>query len=182
MLGGRESVSKERGGLVETTKEFHDRSRGRPESLRRRRLAGTGAPWGRPRGPARARWSPSWGRRAAARPRYSTALRARRLRWRQIWLDGESITDDRQERTRYRAQHMGFIFQVYNLLPVLSAVENVELPLLVSGVKPKEARQARRRRSSASGWRTRRTTGRPSSPAASASASPSPARWSTTPP
>jgi putative ABC transport system ATP-binding protein len=35
---------------------------------------------------------------------------------------------------------MGFIFQVYNLLPVLSAVENVELPLLVSGVKPKEAR------------------------------------------
>jgi putative ABC transport system ATP-binding protein len=36
---------------------------------------------------------------------------------------------------------MGFIFQVYNLLPVLSAVENVELPLLVSGVSPKDARQ-----------------------------------------
>jgi putative ABC transport system ATP-binding protein len=36
---------------------------------------------------------------------------------------------------------MGFVFQVYNLLPVLNAVENVELPLLVSGVRPKEARE-----------------------------------------
>ncbi len=47
---------------------------------------------------------------------------------------------DRQ-RTDYRARRMGFIFQVYNLLPVLSAVENVELPLLVSGMRPKEARE-----------------------------------------
>src|SRR5215204_5606952 len=59
----------------------------------------------------------------------------------QIWLEGKDLAKmgDR-ERTTYRAQRMGFIFQVYNLLPVLSAVENVELPLLVSGVKPKEAR------------------------------------------
>jgi putative ABC transport system ATP-binding protein len=45
------------------------------------------------------------------------------------------------DRTEHRAKRMGFIFQFYNLLPVLSAVENVELPLLVSGVKAKEARQ-----------------------------------------
>jgi putative ABC transport system ATP-binding protein len=44
------------------------------------------------------------------------------------------------QKTAYRARSMGFIFQVYNLLPVLSAVENVELPLLVSGVRPTEAR------------------------------------------
>ena len=46
-----------------------------------------------------------------------------------------------RKRTAFRAQHMGFIFQFYNLLPVLSAVENVELPLLVTGVSVKEARQ-----------------------------------------
>ncbi len=44
-------------------------------------------------------------------------------------------------RTTFRAKEMGFVFQFYNLLPVLSAVENVELPLLVSGVKPKHARE-----------------------------------------
>ncbi len=59
-----------------------------------------------------------------------------------IWLDGQDLAKmgDRK-RTDYRAKRMGFIFQVYNLLPVLSAVENVELPLLVAGVRPKDARQ-----------------------------------------
>ncbi len=59
-----------------------------------------------------------------------------------IWLDGKDLSkmSDKQ-RTAYRAMRMGFVFQVFNLLPVLTAVENVELPLLLSGVKPGEARQ-----------------------------------------
>jgi putative ABC transport system ATP-binding protein len=44
-------------------------------------------------------------------------------------------------RTEHRAGRMGFIFQSFNLIPVLSAVENVELPLLLSGAKAGEARE-----------------------------------------
>ena len=51
--------------------------------------------------------------------------------------------DDR--RTEYRARRMGFVFQSYNLLPVLTARENVELPLIVGGVPYRQAREAARR-------------------------------------
>ncbi len=59
-----------------------------------------------------------------------------------IELAGSDLAglSDRQ-RTDFRARKMGFIFQVYNLLPVLSSVENVELPLLVVGVGPQQARR-----------------------------------------
>jgi len=60
----------------------------------------------------------------------------------EVYVDGESIKSmsDRR-RTRFRAEKMGFIFQSYNLIPVLSAIENIELPLLVAGKKPKKARE-----------------------------------------
>jgi putative ABC transport system ATP-binding protein len=62
----------------------------------------------------------------------------------QIEIEGQNLAkmDDRS-RTRYRAENMGFVFQFYNLLPVLSAVENVEMPLLLSE-KRYSAREARR--------------------------------------
>jgi putative ABC transport system ATP-binding protein len=41
--------------------------------------------------------------------------------------------------TLFRAREMGFVFQSYNLLPVLTGLENVELPLLVSGISVREA-------------------------------------------
>jgi len=53
-------------------------------------------------------------------------------------VDLSTMSDDKK--TEHRARRMGFVFQFYNLLPVLSAVENVELPLVVSGVSAKEAR------------------------------------------
>jgi putative ABC transport system ATP-binding protein len=59
----------------------------------------------------------------------------------EVLVGGESISGmSDKKRTRLRAEKMGFIFQTYNLIPVLSAVENVELPLLVAGTRPKEAR------------------------------------------
>jgi len=60
----------------------------------------------------------------------------------EVLIAGEPISgmSDRK-RTRFRAEKMGFIFQSYNLMPVLSAIENVELPLLVAGAKPRDARK-----------------------------------------
>jgi putative ABC transport system ATP-binding protein len=60
----------------------------------------------------------------------------------EILIEGTALSamSDRA-RTDYRARRMGFVFQFYNLMPVLTSVENVELPLLVARVP---ARQARR--------------------------------------
>jgi putative ABC transport system ATP-binding protein len=60
----------------------------------------------------------------------------------EILIEGTPLSalSDRR-RTDYRARRMGFVFQFYNLIPVLTAVENVELPLLVARVPGGEARR-----------------------------------------
>jgi putative ABC transport system ATP-binding protein len=60
----------------------------------------------------------------------------------QIWINGtslESMTDN--QKSDFRAKHMGFVFQFYNLLPVLSALENVEMPMRIAGVTPDRAHE-----------------------------------------
>ena len=61
-----------------------------------------------------------------------------------IRIEGQEIAKmPDNAKTDYRARRMGFVFQFYNLLPVLSSIENVELPLLVSGVARRGARARR---------------------------------------
>ncbi len=57
----------------------------------------------------------------------------------EIMLDGEvvSLLSD-QKATLLRRRNIGFVFQFYNLLPTLSAMENILLPLVIDGKKPKE--------------------------------------------
>ena len=60
----------------------------------------------------------------------------------EVLIDNVALsTMSDRERTDYRARRMGFVFQFYNLMPVLTAVENVELPLLVARVPAREARR-----------------------------------------
>jgi putative ABC transport system ATP-binding protein len=62
-----------------------------------------------------------------------------------IEIEGRDLAQmSDRERTRYRAANMGFVFQFYNLLPVLSAVENVEMPVLLADRRV-SAQEARRR-------------------------------------
>lgn len=48
---------------------------------------------------------------------------------------------NREQLTKWRSKHVGYIFQLYHLMPVLTAFENVELPLLLHNINKKERRE-----------------------------------------
>ena len=59
----------------------------------------------------------------------------------EYWLDGERVAaDDPAQATRLRREHFGFVFQSFNLMPVLSALENVQLALAHLGLRAAESR------------------------------------------
>ncbi len=59
-----------------------------------------------------------------------------------VIIDGQDLQTMKDRRkTKYRATKMGFIFQTFNLIPVLTALENVAMPLLISGVHPTTAKE-----------------------------------------
>jgi putative ABC transport system ATP-binding protein len=61
----------------------------------------------------------------------------------EVWLDGERIDQlSETQLARLRRRKIGFVFQFFNLVPALSVVENVELPLLLVGRRRKQARSA----------------------------------------
>ena len=95
--------------------------------------------------------------------------RGRRKNWAQL---------SEAKLTRWRSHHLGFIFQLYNLMPVLTAFENVELPLLLTSLSRRERAEhvrtaLRDRRACKSGM----ITFRGSFPAVRSSAWRSPAPW-----
>ena len=61
----------------------------------------------------------------------------------QVWVAGREVSEmSNQDLAQLRLDQVGFVFQAYNLLPVLSAMENAEFPMLLQGV-PAEERAAR---------------------------------------
>lgn len=59
-----------------------------------------------------------------------------------VWIDGTDITElSERKLARLRLERLGFVFQAYNLLPVLTALENAEFTLLLRDVPPEERRE-----------------------------------------
>ncbi len=63
----------------------------------------------------------------------------------QVWVAGQELTAlGERERTLFRRRHIGFIFQFFNLIPTLTVIENVTLPLELEGTPVNQAQEAAR--------------------------------------
>jgi putative ABC transport system ATP-binding protein len=62
-----------------------------------------------------------------------------------LLFDRDITGMSQRDKTSYRGRHIGFVFQAFNLLPTLSAAENVSVPLLINGVKRRDALDRARR-------------------------------------
>ena len=99
-----------------------------------------------------------------------------------VVVDGTDLTAlDEDARTRFRRRRIGFVFQFFNLIPLLTVEENLLLPLELNGRPTRRAWPGRARCSSASGSATGARAYRTGCPAASSSGWPSRGRSSTTP-
>ena len=99
----------------------------------------------------------------------------------QIAINGSMLESlDENALALYRRRSVGFIFQSFNLVPSMTALENVAFPMRFAGISPGSARRAPSRFSNRSVWKSAPTTAPPSCLAASSSASRSPGLWSTT--
>jgi putative ABC transport system ATP-binding protein len=59
-----------------------------------------------------------------------------------VWINGQNLTTfDERQRTLFRRDHIGFIFQFFNLIPTLTVLENIMLPAELSSQSPANARQ-----------------------------------------
>ena len=100
-----------------------------------------------------------------------------------VWVDGMELTRmSSRELARLRLEKLGFIFQSYNLLPVLSALENAEFPLLLRGLERSQRERRVRELFQRTGLAGLEHAVQASCRGASSSGSPSSGRWWGNPP
>ena len=98
-----------------------------------------------------------------------------------VFINGQDLTRIKRRKVPYLRRQMGVVFQDFRLIPTMTVYENVAFAMRVTNISTKRSRTAYRLHSPLSVWRIKWTACRMSSPAASSSVWPLPARWPTAP-